>query len=132
MICLFLAGAAFLTTAVAQTDGNPAKTRALALRDELTVLSRTKDVEQSAWDAVGTQIDGYQKEYGVTEATSNNVALLRKFQLSLAKRFPDQARKPGVARSACARSRPGSRENGRRTAKSDSACGRPGRPIRWS
>lgn len=92
IVILFLVCAALLAGAQAQADPNPAKTRALALREELIVLSRTPEVEQSAWDAVGAHIDGYQKEYGVTDATSNNVALLRKFQLSIARKFPDQTR----------------------------------------
>lgn len=92
VVIFLFACATILAGAQAQTDPNPAKTRALALREELIVLSRTPEVEQRAWDAVGAHIDGYQKEYGVTEATSNNVALLRKFQLSIARKIPDSAR----------------------------------------
>lgn len=76
----------------AQSDGNPAKTRALELRGALDSISKTGDSSQASWDATRTAIDNYQKEFGVSAATTNNIFLLRKFELSVARKFPDPAR----------------------------------------
>jgi thiol-disulfide isomerase/thioredoxin len=76
----------------AQADPNPAKTRALELRDLLVSLCSNGVPSREAWDDVRAKIDDYQKEFGVTPATSNNVFLLRKQELAYAKKFTDAAR----------------------------------------
>ncbi len=89
---LVLACAIFSPEMPAQSDPNPAKTRALELRDALTAISENREASQESWDALRVQIDNYQKEYGATPATTNNVILLRKYELGMAKKFSDPAR----------------------------------------
>ena len=68
------------------------KARAFEIRDLLVAVSKSGDTSQASWDAITTKIDNYQKEFGVSTATTNNVILLRKFELSVAKKFADPAR----------------------------------------
>ena len=90
--CLVLSGILLSSIASAQSDPNPAKTRALELRDALTALGKSGDASQESWDTIRTQIDNYQKEFGATTATSNNIILLRKHELSIAKHFSEPTR----------------------------------------
>ncbi len=71
---------------------SPEKARALELRDQLVAIGANGDPREDAWDAVRAKIDGYQKEFGVGQATTNNVVLLRKLELSVARKFTDPAR----------------------------------------
>ena len=66
--------------------------RALEIRAELVAMVKGGDTSQADWDAADAKVDGYQKEFGVTTQTTNNVVLLRKVELAVAKRFPDPAR----------------------------------------
>jgi len=75
----------------AQSDANPGKTRALQLSDQLTGIYNLRDPKPEVWKGVCAQVDGYQKEFGVTPASNNNIALLRKYQLTIARRFADPA-----------------------------------------
>jgi thiol-disulfide isomerase/thioredoxin len=68
------------------------KARAFEIRDLLVAVSKSGDTTQASWDAITTKIDNYQKEFGVSTATTNNVILLRKYELSVAKKFADPAR----------------------------------------
>lgn len=87
VLCCWMLSAAF---SPGQTDPNPAKTRALELRDLLTSsFAEDRHPSQEAWDDLRKKIDDYQKEFGVTEATGNNVFLLRKQELACARKFPD-------------------------------------------
>jgi thiol-disulfide isomerase/thioredoxin len=58
------------------------------LRGALAVISRTKIVDQTAWDKLSAQIDEYQQGSGAPDA----VLAIRKQQLLLARRSTDPAR----------------------------------------
>jgi len=68
------------------------KARAFEIRDLLVAAGKTGDPDQASWDAITSKIDNYQKEFGVTTATTNNLILLRKCELSIARKFTDSAR----------------------------------------
>jgi thiol-disulfide isomerase/thioredoxin len=74
------------------------KARAFEIRDLLAVVSKSGDTSQTSWNGITTKIDNYQKEFGVTTATTNNVILLRKYELSVAKTFADPARYDALLR----------------------------------
>lgn len=78
--------------APAQSDPNPAKTRALELRDALKAVGSGGEVSEETWDTLRAKIDAYQKDFGVTPATTNNLILLRKYELAVSKEFSDPAR----------------------------------------
>jgi thiol-disulfide isomerase/thioredoxin len=93
--CLLALGDAPTPATNSTTAGSPQiseKARAFEIRDLLVAVGKTGDPDQASWDAITSKIDNYQKEFGVTTATTNNVILLRKFELSVAKKFTDPAR----------------------------------------
>jgi thiol-disulfide isomerase/thioredoxin len=80
------------TNAPAATPPVSEKERAIEISQEMGTLARADDSSQASWDALDAKIGNYQKEFGVTPQTTNNLVLLRKSQLSLAKRLGGQAR----------------------------------------
>jgi thiol-disulfide isomerase/thioredoxin len=93
--CLLALGDAPTPATNSTAAGSPQiseKARAFEIRDLLIAAGATGDPDQASWDAITSKIDNYQKEFGVTTATTNNVILLRKFELSVAEKFTDPAR----------------------------------------
>jgi thiol-disulfide isomerase/thioredoxin len=93
--CLLALGDAPTPATNSTAAGSPQiseKARAFEIRDLLVAVSKSGDTSQASWDAITTKIDNYQKEFGVSTATTNNVILLRTFELSVAKKFADPAR----------------------------------------
>jgi thiol-disulfide isomerase/thioredoxin len=66
---------------------------ALDIRAKLKLIElQGANTSQTDWDAIDARIDGYQKDFGVTPKTTNNVVLLRQMELATARKFPDSAR----------------------------------------
>ena len=94
------------TAATNATPTGPAQTaekaRAFELRDLLVAAARSGTPDDASWNAVTAKIDDYQKEFGVTTATTANILLLRKFELSVAKKFTNPARYNALLRQLAA------------------------------
>jgi thiol-disulfide isomerase/thioredoxin len=60
------------------------KDSAIAISQELKALIDAPTLSDTQWNNVDAEIDGYQKQFGVSPQTTNNVVLLRKSELKLA------------------------------------------------
>jgi len=79
-------------SAAAPSAASDEKAGALEIRDKLIAIYGAGSVTSNDWDAAEAEIEGYQKQFGVTPQTTNNVVQLRKMQLTVAKKLGDQSR----------------------------------------
>jgi thiol-disulfide isomerase/thioredoxin len=92
--CLVLAGLPVWADDAANTNGPAAnipstdeRTAAMDINKALRDMAHGGDSSDAAWDAMDARIGGYQKKFGTTPQTTNNLVLLRKVQLAVAKKL---------------------------------------------
>ena len=72
-------------------DATPAqpdeKAAAIQLDQDMATLVRADDSSAASWDAIDARLENYQKQYGVTPKTTNNIIMLRRKELSVLKRL---------------------------------------------
>jgi thiol-disulfide isomerase/thioredoxin len=106
---LVFGGLAFAQEAAstnAASDPQAEKARALAINGELKAMAQGGDSSDARWQAVDAEIDGYQKQFGVTPQTTHNVVLLRKYELFIAKTSGNQARYDALVQKIAADPQP--------------------------
>jgi len=79
-------------TPAAAPAASDEKAGALAIRDVFVAMYKDGSATPEQWNAAAAKIDDYQKQFGVTPQTTNNMVQLRKMELAVAKKLGDQAR----------------------------------------
>jgi len=77
----------------APADG---KSAALQINEQLVAMLQGGDSTQADWGAIGTEIDNYQKKFGVTPKTTKIVVRLRMMQLMVAKNSGDDPQRYNI------------------------------------